>query len=662
MLIRNMTATFGCLDQAELTLEPGLNRLRLDNEQGKSTWAAFLTAMFYGIDTSKRSSKGRLAEKSRYQPWSGKTMAGTVELEWQGRVLVLQRTSERGKPMASFRAWDKETGRDVPELTASNCGLTLLGVERSVFQRSAFLSGAELAVSQDQDLARRLGSLAATGRAEDSYPAAEERLKLWQNRCRYHKTGLIPEIEAKLRQTEGTLEAVEALRRRRMELTAELARDTARADQLEQQARTEAQERRTLLRNALEQAHIRAEAKASQTAALPPEPELQRLLARLEAARVSDCGPEPPCPPALAGVPTEDVWPKAQRDAADYEALAAAKGGSLLLPALLGGILALLALAAGIWGPWPLCLALALGALGAAAWGVIVLRQQKEAKQAGEQARALLDSYGAASKEELLTAALARRDWLLAKAQAERQAWEQTALLEQIAAFAPEAGTAEAARQALEQALTLQRQAAEARQELERAEQRFQHDPPVTSNPQAVELRRHCVALQAELASDARQEEALGGWEALTAKAEGLRETLTALETREQAVILAREVLAAANEQLAQVYSPQLTGLAGEYLRQLTRGRYDGLVLEQPLELSVRETETGLVRPLAALSRGTQDQAWLALRLAMTRLLLPEGTPVVLDDALLTFDPGREQAALELLARENRQVLLFSCR
>ena len=37
MIIRRMTATFGCLDQAELTLEPGLNRLRLDNEQGKST-------------------------------------------------------------------------------------------------------------------------------------------------------------------------------------------------------------------------------------------------------------------------------------------------------------------------------------------------------------------------------------------------------------------------------------------------------------------------------------------------------------------------------------------------------------------------------------------------------------------------------------------------
>ena len=147
MIIRRMTATFGCLDQAELTLEPGLNRLRLDNEQGKSTWAAFLTAMFYGIDTGKRSGKGRLAEKDRCQPWSGKAMSGTIELEWQGRVLVLQRTSTRGKPLGSFRAWDKQTGRDVPELTAANCGVTLLGVERSVFCRSAYLSGAAKNVS-----------------------------------------------------------------------------------------------------------------------------------------------------------------------------------------------------------------------------------------------------------------------------------------------------------------------------------------------------------------------------------------------------------------------------------------------------------------------------------------------------------------------------------
>ena len=80
------------------------------------------------------------------------------------------------------------------------------------------------------------------------------------------------------------------------------------------------------------------------------------------------------------------------------------------------------------------------------------------------------------------------------------------------------------------------------------------------------------------------------------------------------------------------------------------------------VSLPAREAETGLTRPLAALSRGTQDQAWLALRLAMTRLLLPEGTPIVLDDALLTFDETRTRAALAVLALEGRQSLVFTCR
>lgn len=662
MIIRRMMATFGCLDQAELTLEPGLNRLRLDNEQGKSTWAAFLTAMFYGIDTGKRSGRGRLAEKDRCQPWSGKAMSGTVELEWQGRVLVLQRTSTRGKPLGSFRAWDKQTGRDVPELTAANCGLTLLGVERSVFCRSAYLSGAELAVSQDQDLARRLGSLAAAGRAEDSYPAAEERLKQWQNRCRYHKTGLIPETEARLRQTEATLETVEALRCRRTELTQALARETARAEELERQARAQDRRRRRVLQEKLEQIRDRAQALSCRTGALPSEPELQRLLARLEAAQVADCGPEPPCPPALAGVPAQEIWPKAQKDAAAYEALRETKTGRLLPPVIWSVLLALAAVAAGVWGSWRLSVLPALGAVGAAVWAADVLRRQKAARQAGEKARALLAGYGVTSGDAILTAAMARRDWLLARDLTQQQARAQEAVLEEIAAFAPQAETASGARQALEQALALQRQAAEARQALERARQELEYLPPAAPDPQAAQLRQRCAALRAELDASARQEEVLGGWESLTARAEQLREDLEELRTREQALIWAREALSAANEQLAQVYSPQLTGLAGGYLSDLTGGRYDGLVLEQSLELSVRETAAGLVRPLAALSRGTQDQAWLALRLAMTRLLLPGDAPLILDDALLTFDPTREQAALELLAREARQVLLFSCR
>ena len=65
-----MTATFGQLDNRTLRLEPGMNWIVAPNEWGKSTWCAFLVAMFYGIDTRERSGKDTLADKERFAPWS----------------------------------------------------------------------------------------------------------------------------------------------------------------------------------------------------------------------------------------------------------------------------------------------------------------------------------------------------------------------------------------------------------------------------------------------------------------------------------------------------------------------------------------------------------------------------------------------------------------
>ena len=62
-----MTATFGKLQGRSLELGDGLNIIEAPNETGKSTWCAFLKAMFYGIDTRDRDRKGHLADKNRYQ-------------------------------------------------------------------------------------------------------------------------------------------------------------------------------------------------------------------------------------------------------------------------------------------------------------------------------------------------------------------------------------------------------------------------------------------------------------------------------------------------------------------------------------------------------------------------------------------------------------------
>ena len=128
MRIYSMTATFGKLEGQSLTLKPGLNRIHAPNEWGKSTWCAFLMAMLYGVDTRAKSTRGSLADKDHYAPWSGSPMSGRMELDWQGRNITIERSTRGRIPLGCFRAYETETGAEVPELTAENCGQMLLGV------------------------------------------------------------------------------------------------------------------------------------------------------------------------------------------------------------------------------------------------------------------------------------------------------------------------------------------------------------------------------------------------------------------------------------------------------------------------------------------------------------------------------------------------------
>ena len=65
MILNRLKASFGNLQNAQLTFCNGLNVIEAPNEAGKSTWIAFIRAMFYGIDTKDRNKKNYLADKYR---------------------------------------------------------------------------------------------------------------------------------------------------------------------------------------------------------------------------------------------------------------------------------------------------------------------------------------------------------------------------------------------------------------------------------------------------------------------------------------------------------------------------------------------------------------------------------------------------------------------
>ena len=109
---------------------------------------------------------------------------------------------------------------------------------------------------------------------------------------------------------------------------------------------------------------------------------------------------------------------------------------------------------------------------------------------------------------------------------------------------------------------------------------------------------------------------------------------------------------------------------ASDHFRTLTLGAFEGL---RALEVSesgkgeryivARRSEHDPV-DVEALSDGTRDALWLALRIAAIEAHLDrEGpVPVVLDDVLVNLDDARAAAALSVLAglAERTQVVLFT--
>ncbi len=148
---------------------------------------------------------------------------------------------------------------------------------------------------------------------------------------------------------------------------------------------------------------------------------------------------------------------------------------------------------------------------------------------------------------------------------------------------------------------------------------------------------------------------------------------LATVETRLQAAMRQWQALALTSRLLDAIRidyerdrQPETLQEASGYLNRLTRGRYRRVWT--PLgedSLRVDDSE-GNALSIETLSRGTREQLFLALRLALAASYARRGAPLplVLDDVLVNFDADRAQAAAELLrdfAESGHQLLVFTC-
>lgn len=140
---------------------------------------------------------------------------------------------------------------------------------------------------------------------------------------------------------------------------------------------------------------------------------------------------------------------------------------------------------------------------------------------------------------------------------------------------------------------------------------------------------------------------------------------------------LARRLLEEAKHRFEQERQPQVIRSASEIFASITQGAWikiaasleDSSLTVLPA-LEQQEKGQSQALPPSVLSRGTQEQLYLALRLAYIRnhAVHAAPLPVIMDDILVNFDPIRaEQTAHALLALSQggaqpaHQILFFTC-
>lgn len=138
---------------------------------------------------------------------------------------------------------------------------------------------------------------------------------------------------------------------------------------------------------------------------------------------------------------------------------------------------------------------------------------------------------------------------------------------------------------------------------------------------------------------------------------------LSAAKEKHRAIVMAYEALDGAGARLREEIAPNLTRFAGRLVEHLTEGKYAELGVDNNLSLSVTTDVCGTVS-IDYMSAGTQDLAYLSLRMALIDLLYREKPPVCFDESFSHQDNRRAARMIELvraMGESGQQCLLFTC-
>ncbi len=214
-LIECYIENFGKLSKFSYHFADGMNVFCHENGWGKSTFAGFIKAMFYGLPAS-RSTDIQQNERARFTPWQGGNFGGTLTFSIGGETYRVERYFGQKESQDTFALFDCKTGRST-DAYSSRLGEELFDIDAIGYERSTYISE-KLTVDEKADYTGIQAKLVDMNDISD-FNIAVKRLE--ERRRHYYLNGgkgAIAETTAKLARCRTELEEAKTARQKTNEL------------------------------------------------------------------------------------------------------------------------------------------------------------------------------------------------------------------------------------------------------------------------------------------------------------------------------------------------------------------------------------------------------------------------------------------------------------
>lgn len=203
--------SFGKLQDFTYDFTEGLNVICAENGWGKSTLAAFLRAMFYGMSQAGSRTKLEEAERRKYKPWNGGVMGGYLIFESNKKEYKVERTFGKKEAEDTFRLIDLSTNLDSTDFSAE-LGKELFGLDKEAYSRSTYLPQNKIfEAGMNDSIGKKLGKIAEgdeeSGNFDKAYEKLEELRKKYIPDRQKDEKGYVAELTHRISEVEERLAA-----------------------------------------------------------------------------------------------------------------------------------------------------------------------------------------------------------------------------------------------------------------------------------------------------------------------------------------------------------------------------------------------------------------------------------------------------------------------